>query len=52
MIDEDRQYLKEALFSGGGNRIGSVICVGPGVGTVGEAPICEVIDDTLVGVLL
>lgn len=52
VVDVDRQHLKEALLSGSGDRIGGVVRVGPGVRTVRETAVCEVVDDALVGVFL
>ena len=51
MVDIDWQHLKEALFSSGGDCVGGVVCVGPGVRAAREAAVCKVINDTLVGIL-
>ena len=51
VVNEDRQYLKETLFSSGGDGVGGMIRIGPSVRTIREASICEVIDDAFVRVL-
>lgn len=52
VIDVDREDLEEALFACGGDGVGGVIGVCPGVGAVGEAAVCELVYDAFVGVFL
>ena len=52
MIDIYRKDLQESRLSSGGDCIGSVIRVGPGIGTIGETTVCKVVYDAFVRVLL
>jgi hypothetical protein len=52
MIDVDGKDLQESRLSSGGDCIGSVVRVGPCIGTVGETAIRKVIYDAFVRVLL
>lgn len=52
VVDIDWQQLKEPLFSGGRNSVGSVIVVGPSVRPVREASVSKMIDNAFVWIFL
>ena len=52
MIDVDGKDLQESSLSSSGDRVSSVVCVSPRVGTVGEATVGKVVYDALVRVFL
>lgn len=52
MVNVDGKDLQEPRLSGGGDRVGSVVCVGPCIGAIGETTVREVVYDAFEGVLL
>lgn len=52
MIHVDRKDLQESSLSSSRDRVRSVVCVGPRIGTVGEATVSKVVYDALERILL
>jgi len=52
MIHVDRKDLQESSLSSSRDRVSSVVCVGPRIGTVGEATVSKVVYDALERILL
>ena len=51
MIDVNGKNLQESNLSSSGDCVGSVVRVGPSIGTVGEATVSKVVYDALVRIL-
>jgi len=51
MINVNGKYLQESSLSSSGDCVGSVVRVGPRVGTIGEATVSQVVYNALVRIL-
>ena len=51
MIDVNRKDLQKSSLSSSGDCVGSVVRIGPRIGTVGEATVSKVVYDALVRIL-